>query len=48
MTATPEMVGDAAVLDVVNRASSATGFYKTVSDHLPVMGRLSCGGPDDD
>jgi hypothetical protein len=46
--ATQELRGDAKVLDVVNKASTPKAFYKTVSDHLPIVAMIKCGGADDD
>jgi hypothetical protein len=46
--ATAELLGDAAPLDVRGVAPSNAEFYRTVSDHLPIMVRLRASGPDDD
>jgi hypothetical protein len=46
--ATAEMLGDAEPLDVRGVAPSNAEFYRTVSDHLPIMVRLRSSGPDDD
>ena len=46
--ATKELVGAVTVLDVRGMSASNDQFYKTVSDHLPVLGWLRANGPDDD
>jgi hypothetical protein len=46
--ATSEMIGNAEVLDVRSKASSNAIFYKTLSDHLPIVVRVKSSGPDDD
>lgn len=46
--ATPELIGPAQVLDVRKKASINKVFYKTASDHLPIVGRFFRNGPDDD
>lgn len=46
--ATHELVMPAQVLDVRNKASTNKTFYKTVSDHLPIMGRYFRNRFDDD
>jgi endonuclease/exonuclease/phosphatase family metal-dependent hydrolase len=46
--ATAEMIGNAEVLDVRSKASSNASFYKTISDHLPIVVRMRSSGPDDD
>jgi endonuclease/exonuclease/phosphatase family metal-dependent hydrolase len=46
--ATSEMMGDAKVLDVRGVAESPEVFYKTVSDHLPIVVEMDVSGPDDD
>jgi len=46
--ATTELKGNAEVIDVVSEASSPKTFYKTLSDHLPIVATMACGGPDDD
>ena len=46
--AVPEMVGDAEVLDVRGLAASPRDFFRTASDHLPIMVHLRVTGPDSD
>lgn len=46
--ATHELVLDAAVLDVRNRAASNEEFYSSVSDHLPIVGHFFRDRADDD
>jgi hypothetical protein len=46
--ATTELLGEAEALDVRGIAPSHEEFYRTVSDHLPIMLRLSTFGRDDD
>lgn len=46
--ATSELVLSAQVLDVRKRASTNKMFYKTVSDHLPIVGRFFRNRSDDD
>ena len=46
--ATSEFVMSAQVLDVRKKASTNKMFYKTVSDHLPIVGRFSRNRSDDD
>ncbi len=46
--ATGELVLPAQVLDVRSKASSNKSFYKTMSDHLPIMGRFVRDTVDDD
>lgn len=46
--ATSELVMSAQVLDVRNKASTNKTFYKTVSDHLPIVGRFFRNRSDDD
>jgi len=41
-------VGNAAVIDVIDAAASPQIFYKTVSDHLPIVAKWKTAGPDDD
>jgi hypothetical protein len=43
-----ELLGDAEVVDVRGAARSNKEFYRTVSDHLPIMIRIRVTGPDDD
>ncbi len=45
--ATTELVGSAKVLDVREVATDDRTFFRTVSDHLPIMARFRTG-PDDD
>ncbi len=45
---TSEMIGNAEVLDLRSKASSNTTFFKTVSDHLPIVVKMRSSGPDDD
>ena len=44
--AVAEMVGDAEVLDVRALAASPRDFFRSASDHLPIMVRLRVMGPD--
>lgn len=46
--ATSELVMSARVLDVRNKASTNKAFYKTTSDHLPIVGRFFRNRSDDD
>jgi hypothetical protein len=46
--ASQELRGNAEVIDVVLMASSPRTFYKTVSDHLPIVATMDCSGADDD
>lgn len=46
--ATSELVVPAQVLDMRKKASTNKTFYKTVSDHLPIVGRFFRNGSDDD
>jgi len=46
--ATSELVMSAQVLDVRKKASTNKMFYKTVSDHLPIVGRFLRNRSDDD
>lgn len=46
--ATSEQVLDAAVVDIRKRATSDKVFYKTVSDHLPIVGHFIRDRRDDD
>jgi hypothetical protein len=46
--ATSELVMSAQVLDVRKKASTNKMFYKTVSDHLPIVGRFIRNRADDD
>jgi hypothetical protein len=46
--ATSELVMSAQVLDVRKKASTNKMFYKTVSDHLPIVGRFVRNRADDD
>jgi uncharacterized protein YgiM (DUF1202 family) len=46
--ASQELQGNAEVIDVVSMSSSPKAFYKTVSDHLPIVVTMECGGADDD
>jgi hypothetical protein len=46
--ATSELVVPAQVLDVRKKASTNKMFYKTVSDHLPIVGRFIRNRSDDD
>ena len=45
---TPELEGNATVLDEIGIAATPKVFCQTVSDHLPIMVRLRSSGPDDD
>ena len=45
--ATAELLGNAEAVDVRGVAPSAGEFYRTVSDHLPIMVRLRVGSDDD-
>lgn len=46
--ATSELVVPAQVLDVRKKTSTDKTFYKTVSDHLPIVGRFFRNRSDDD
>ena len=46
--ATLEMIGNAKVLDVRSEVSVNAEFYRTVSDHLPIIVRMRSSEPDDD
>jgi hypothetical protein len=46
--ATSELVMSAQVIDVRGKAATNKMFYKTVSDHLPIVGRFSRNRSDDD
>jgi endonuclease/exonuclease/phosphatase family metal-dependent hydrolase len=46
--ATSELIVPAQVLDVRKKASTNKMFYKTVSDHLPIVGRFFRNRSDDD
>ena len=46
--ATSELVLPAQVLDVRKKASTNKAFYKTASDHLPIVGRFFRNRADDD
>jgi hypothetical protein len=46
--ATSELVMPAQVLDVRKKASTNKAFYKTASDHLPIVGRFFRNRSDDD
>lgn len=46
--ATQERLGPPQVIDVIGAASSPREFYRTLSDHLPVLMQLRVSGPDDD
>jgi hypothetical protein len=46
--ATSELVMSAQVLDVRKKASTNKAFYKTASDHLPIVGRFFRNRADDD
>lgn len=46
--ATSELVMPAQVLDVRKKASTNKAFYKTASDHLPIVGRFFRTRSDDD
>lgn len=46
--ATSELVMSAQVIDVRGKTSTNKMFYKTVSDHLPIVGRFSRNRSDDD
>ena len=45
---TQERIDDPRVLNVIGAATSPQGFYRTMSDHLPVTLTLDASGPDDD
>lgn len=45
---TSELIGNAEVLDVRSKASSNMIFFKTISDHLPIVVRMRTSRPDDD
>jgi Endonuclease/Exonuclease/phosphatase family len=45
--ATAELLGNAEAVDVRGAAPSAAEFYRTVSDHLPIMVRVRVGRDDD-
>jgi endonuclease/exonuclease/phosphatase family metal-dependent hydrolase len=46
--ATQERLGPPQVIDVIGAAASPREFYRTLSDHLPVLMQLRASGPDDD
>jgi hypothetical protein len=46
--ATQERIEMPHVLNVIGVATSPRGFYRTMSDHLPVALTLDASGPDDD
>ena len=46
--ATQERIDTPHVLNVIGVATSPKGFYRTMSDHLPVALTLDASGPDDD
>lgn len=46
--ASQELMGNARVLEVSDRAADPRSFYRTVSDHLPVVARWNLAGGDDD
>jgi hypothetical protein len=46
--ATAELLGDAEALDVRGVAPSNAEFYRTMSDHLPIVVRMRATPPDDD
>ena len=46
--ATSELIVPAQVLDVRKKASTNKAFYKTASDHLPIVGRFFRNRSDDD
>jgi len=46
--ATVELIGNARVVDVRDVAPSPESFYRTVSDHLPIVVELRVDRPDDD
>ncbi len=46
--ATQERIETPRVLNVIGVATSPQGFYRTMSDHLPVALTLDASGPDDD
>ena len=45
---TGELIGTAEVIDIRNQAADNKTFFKTVSDHLPVVARFDTSGVDDD
>lgn len=45
---TSEAIGNPRVLDVLGVAASPREFFRTISDHLPVVVPLRATGPDDD
>ena len=45
---TSELIGTAEVIDVRNQATSKKIFFKTVSDHLPIVARFDTSAADDD
>jgi len=46
--ASVELVSNAKVIDVSDSAANPQIFYKTVSDHLPIVAEWRITGPDDD
>ena len=46
--ATAELLEHAVIVDVRDRAASPEVFFRTVSDHLPLVAVFDTGGPDDD
>ncbi len=46
--ATQERIDTPRILNVIGVATSPLGFYRTMSDHLPVVLRLDASGTDDD
>ncbi len=46
--ATQERIESPRILNVIRVATSPQGFYRTMSDHLPVALSLDASGPDDD
>ncbi len=45
---TTEQIGAAEVIDVRDAVVDDKTFFKTVSDHLPIVARFDTSGPDDD
>lgn len=45
---TTELIGSAEVVDPRNKAASNKLFYKSVSDHLPIVARFDIASADDD
>ena len=45
---TSEMTGDPQVIDVLGVAATPLEFFRTVSDHPPIVVSLRSSGPDDD